>query len=172
MNACLLYTSSEDTYRTLMAADSAVMVIDAAKGVEAQTKKLFKVCTMRGIPIFTFINKMDREARNPFDLLEEIEQVLGIETYPMNWPIGSGKDFKGVYDRNAKEILAFQNVGKVGTQQAQKLSLIHISFPLVALLTSNRSSIRRFSRWLFLSSVATYSARFSSLREGSFSRST
>ncbi|MEQ2520052.1 peptide chain release factor 3 [Ruthenibacterium sp. CLA-JM-H11] len=112
---------SEDTYRTLMAADSAVMVIDAAKGVEAQTKKLFKVCTMRGIPIFTFINKMDREARNPFDLLEEIEQVLGIETYPMNWPIGSGKDFKGVYDRNAKEILAFQNVGKVGTQQAQKI---------------------------------------------------
>ena len=112
---------SEDTYRTLMAADSAVMVIDAAKGVEAQTKKLFKVCTMRGIPIFTFINKMDREARNPFDLLEEIEQVLGIETYPMNWPIGSGKEFKGVYDRNAKEILAFQNVGKVGTQQAQKI---------------------------------------------------
>ncbi len=112
---------SEDTYRTLMAADSAVMVIDAAKGVEAQTKKLFKVCTMRGIPIFTFINKMDREARNPFDLLEEIEQVLGIETYPMNWPIGCGRDFKGVYDRNAKEILAFESVGKVGTQQAAKI---------------------------------------------------
>ena len=85
---------SEDTYRTLMAADSAVMVIDAAKGVENQTKKLFKVCTMRGIPISTFINKMDRDAQNPFDLLEEIEQVLGIETYPMNWPIGSGKEFK------------------------------------------------------------------------------
>ena len=108
-------------YRTLMAADSAVMVIDAAKGVEAQTKKLFKVCTMRGIPIFTFINKMDREARNPFDLLEEIEQVLGIETYPMNWPIGCGKAFKGVYDRNAKEILAFESVGKVGTKQAEKI---------------------------------------------------
>ncbi len=112
---------SEDTYRTLMAADSAVMVIDAAKGVEAQTKKLFKVCTMRGIPIFTFINKMDRDARSPFDLLEEIEQVLGIETYPMNWPIGSGKDFKGVYDRAAKEILAFESVGKVGTKQAAKI---------------------------------------------------
>ena len=112
---------SEDTYRTLMAADSAVMVIDAAKGVEAQTKKLFKVCTMRGIPIFTFVNKMDREARSPFDLLEEIEQVLGIETYPMNWPIGCGKDFKGVYDRGAKEILAFESVGKVGTQQAAKV---------------------------------------------------
>ena len=112
---------SEDTYRTLMAADSAVMVIDAAKGVENQTKKLFKVCTMRGIPIFTFINKMDRDAQNPFDLLEEIEQVLGIETYPMNWPIGSGKEFKGVYDRNKKEILAFQHSGKVGQQQAEKI---------------------------------------------------
>ena len=112
---------SEDTYRTLMAADSAVMVIDAAKGVENQTKKLFKVCTMRGIPIFTFINKMDRDAQNPSDLLEEIEQVLGIETYPMNWPIGSGKEFKGVYDRNKKEILAFQHSGKVGQQQAEKI---------------------------------------------------
>lgn len=109
---------SEDTYRTLMAADSAVMVIDAAKGVEEQTKKLFKVCTMRGIPIFTFINKMDREAQNPFDLLEEIEQVLGIETYPMNWPIGCGKEFKGVYDRHQKIILAFQNIGKTGRKQA------------------------------------------------------
>ena len=73
---------SEDTYRTLMAADSAVMVIDAAKGVEAQTRKLFKVCVMRDIPIFTFINKMDREARNPFDLLDEIEKELGIGTVP------------------------------------------------------------------------------------------
>ena len=100
---------SEDTYRTLMAADSAVMVIDAAKGVEAQTIKLFKVCTLRRIPIFTFINKMDREARNPFDLMEEIENVLGIQTYPMNWPIGCGKEFKGVFDRNSRKILAFQN---------------------------------------------------------------
>ncbi len=98
---------SEDTYRTLMAADSAVMVIDASKGVEKQTRKLFKVCTLRDIPIFTFINKMDRDARNPFDLLEEIEQELGIKTFPMNWPIGSGKEFKGVYDRNKKEIIAF-----------------------------------------------------------------
>lgn len=98
---------SEDTYRTLMAADSAVMVIDASKGVEAQTRKLFKVCLLRDIPIFTFINKMDREARNPYDLLDEIEYELGIKTYPMNWPIGCGKDFKGVYDREKKEILAF-----------------------------------------------------------------
>ncbi len=98
---------SEDTYRTLMAADSAVMVIDASKGVENQTKKLFKVCVMRHIPIITFINKMDREAQSPFDLLEDIETVLGINTCPMNWPIGSGKEFKGVYDRKKQEVLAF-----------------------------------------------------------------
>ena len=98
---------SEDTYRTLMAADSAVMVIDASKGVEAQTRKLFKVCLMRDIPIFTFINKMDRESRSPYELLEDIEEVLGIHTCPMNWPIGCGRDFKGVYDFASKEILAF-----------------------------------------------------------------
>ena len=98
---------SEDTYRTLMAADSAVMVIDASKGVENQTRKLFKVCAMRHIPIFTFINKMDRESRNPFELCEEIEHALGIPTYPMNWPIGCGKDFKGVYDRAKKHIISF-----------------------------------------------------------------
>ncbi|MEM1483262.1 peptide chain release factor 3 [Oscillospiraceae bacterium PP1C4] len=98
---------SEDTYRTLMAADSAVMVIDASKGVENQTRKLFKVCLLRDIPIFTFINKMDREARSPFELLEQIEQELGIQTYPVNWPIGSGREFKGVYDRHKKEIISF-----------------------------------------------------------------
>ena len=99
---------SEDTYRTLMAADSAVMVIDASKGVENQTRKLFKVCVMRHIPIFTFINKMDREARNPFDLMEQIESELGIQTYPVNWPIGCGRDFKGVYDRDKKHIISFE----------------------------------------------------------------
>ena len=98
---------SEDTYRTLMAADSAVMVIDASKGVENQTKKLFKVCVMRHIPIITFINKMDRDAKSPYDLLEDIENVLGINTCPMNWPIASGKEFRGVYDRSKKEILCF-----------------------------------------------------------------
>ena len=98
---------SEDTYRTLMAADSAVMVIDASKGVEAQTKKLFKVCVMRHIPIFTFVNKMDREARDTFELLDEIENVLGIRTCPMNWPIGSGKNFKGVYQRDNETITRF-----------------------------------------------------------------
>ena len=99
---------SEDTYRTLMAADSAVMVIDASKGVEKQTIKLFKVCVMRHIPIFTFINKMDREANDPFELLDEIESVLGISTCPVNWPIGCGKEFKGVYDRNTKDVSLFK----------------------------------------------------------------
>ncbi len=98
---------SEDTYRTLMAADSAVMVIDAAKGIEPQTRKLFKICAMRHIPIFTFINKLDREARSPYDLMEELENEFGIGTYPMNWPIGCGQEFKGVYDREKQEILAF-----------------------------------------------------------------
>ena len=90
-----------------MAADSAVMVIDGSKGVEAQTIKLFKVCVMRHIPIFTFINKMDREARDPFELMSEIEEVLGIHTCPINWPIGCGKNFKGVYDRQTKQITTF-----------------------------------------------------------------
>ncbi len=107
---------SEDTYRTLMAADSAVMVIDGSKGVEAQTRKLFKVCVMRHIPIFTFINKMDRDANDTFDLLDEIEKELGIATCPINWPIGSGKNFKGIYDRNMKEIMTFTDTLK-GTKE-------------------------------------------------------
>lgn len=95
---------SEDTYRTLTAADSAAMLIDAAKGVEAQTKKLFKVCKLRGIPIFTFINKLDRQGRDPFDLMEELENLLGIRSYPMGWPIGMGQSFKAVYDRVNKKL--------------------------------------------------------------------
>ncbi len=95
---------SEDTYRVLVAADSAVMLIDAAKGVEEQTVKLFKVCRMRGIPIFTFVNKMDRAAKDPFALMEEIENVLGIRACPMNWPIGVDGDFQGVYHRDEKAV--------------------------------------------------------------------
>ena len=110
---------SEDTYRTLMAADSAVMVIDGSKGVEAQTRKLFKVCAMRHIPIFTFVNKMDREAKDPFDLLDELERELGIETYAMNWPIGSGKEFQGVYDRQGSQLLFFSS-GAAGKNRAGK----------------------------------------------------
>ena len=103
---------SEDTYRTLMAADSAVMVIDGAKGVEPQTRKLFKVCAMRHIPIFTFINKMDRETKDPLSLCEEVERELGIDTYPVNWPIGCGKEFQGVYDREKASILFFSAEGR------------------------------------------------------------
>lgn len=109
---------SEDTYRTLMAADSAVMVIDASKGVEAQTRKLFKVCVMRRIPIFTFINKMDRDANDTFELLDEIEKELGIATCPINWPIGSGKNFKGVYDRETKCVITYSDTEK-GTKEGQ-----------------------------------------------------
>ena len=111
---------SEDTYRTLMAADSAVMVIDASKGVEAQTIKLFKVCVMRHIPIFTFINKMDLEARDSFELLDEIENVLGIRTCPVNWPIGSGKRFKGVYDRKTRQVSMFKSVSVGGAKSAKE----------------------------------------------------
>ena len=103
---------SEDTYRTLMAADSAVMVIDASKGVEAQTRKLFKVCVIRHIPIFTFINKMDRDANDTFELLDDIEKELGIATCPINWPIGSGKNFKGVYDRATGKVTTFTDTQK------------------------------------------------------------
>ena len=123
---------SEDTYRTLMAADSAVMVIDGSKGVERQTIKLFKVCVMRHIPIITFINKMDRDAKNPFDLLEDIENVLGIHTCPVNWPIGSGKEFKGVYDRNSKKILAF--TANNGQKEVEK-NVITLDDPNIGELT-------------------------------------
>ena len=131
---------SEDTYRTLMAADSAVMVIDGAKGVEPQTRKLFKVCAMRHIPIFTFINKMDREARDPFDLLDELERELGIETYAMNWPIGSGKDFQGVYDREKSELLFFSGVS--GKNKAGKHA-VDLYDPQVAQLLDSEEKHRQ-----------------------------
>lgn len=100
---------SEDTFRTLVAADSAVMLIDIVKGVEAQTIKLFKVCRMRGIPIFTFINKLDRYGKDPLDVLKEIEDVLGISSYPMNWPVGMGKEFCGIYDRQKNRLELFKD---------------------------------------------------------------
>jgi peptide chain release factor 3 len=99
---------SEDTYRTLSAVDSAVMVLDAAKGIEPQTRKLFDVCRQRGIPIFTFINKMDRPARSPLVLLDEIENVLGMQPVPINWPLGDGINFKGVYDRRKIGIYLYE----------------------------------------------------------------
>lgn len=105
---------SEDTYRTLMAADSAVMLIDVAKGVEAQTIKLFKVCKQRGIPVFTFVNKLDRNGKNPFELMEEIEKVLDISSYPMNWPIGIDGEYRGVYNRQLSQIELFDSTGTHG----------------------------------------------------------
>jgi peptide chain release factor 3 len=109
---------SEDTYRTLAAADAAVMLIDAAKGVEAQTIKLFHVCRMRGIPIFTFVNKLDREGKDPFELMEEIERVLGMRSCPMNWPVGMGSNFQGVYDREQGHVEIFHG-GDHGQRQVQ-----------------------------------------------------
>jgi peptide chain release factor 3 len=99
---------SEDTYRTLAAADNAVMLEDAAKGLEPQTRKLFEVCRMRGIPIFTFFNKLDRPGRDPFELMDEIEKELGLQTYAVNWPIGMGDRFKGVFDRRKRQIHLFE----------------------------------------------------------------
>src|SRR4051812_33425208 len=114
---------SEDTYRTLAAADSAVMLIDAAKGVEPQTKKLFKVCRMRRIPIFTFVNKLDRYGRVPLELMDELEQVLGIRAYPMNWPIGMGPEFRGVYDRQAKVVHVFTADASHGESEVAERSV-------------------------------------------------
>ncbi|MDR3441211.1 peptide chain release factor 3 [Telmatospirillum sp.] len=99
---------SEDTYRTLTAVDSAVMVLDAAKGIETQTRKLFEVCRLRDVPIVTFVNKVDREGREPFDLLDEIEKTLALDLCPLTWPIGMGRDLKGVYDLTADQVLLFE----------------------------------------------------------------
>jgi peptide chain release factor 3 len=116
---------SEDTYRTLTAADCAIMVIDAAKGVEAQTRKLFEVCRIRGIPAITFVNKMDLPARDIFELLGEVENLLGVKTSPVNWPIGSGKAFVGVVNRNTKVVSLFEKseIGGAGRALIQEMSL-------------------------------------------------
>ena len=103
---------SEDTYRVLTAVDAAVMVVDAAKGIETQTRKLFEVCRQRGVPIFTFMNKLDRPAKPPLDLLDELENVLGIHAMPVNWPLGSGSEFRGVYDRQSSEVHLFERTPK------------------------------------------------------------
>ena len=109
---------SEDTYRTLAAADNAVMLTDAAKGLEPQTRKLFEVCRMRSLPIFTFINKMDRPGREPLELLDEIEQELGLQTYAVNWPIGTGDRFRGVFDRQQQQIHLFERTDH-GSKEAE-----------------------------------------------------
>lgn len=120
---------SEDTYRVLTAVDSVIMVIDAGKGVEAQTRKLFEVCARRGVPIFTFMNKMDRPARDPIGLLDELEAVLGIRSVAMNWPLGSGVEFRGVYDRAAREVHLFER--SVGGKYRAAVNVTGLEDPLV-----------------------------------------
>ncbi|MEM9217328.1 MAG: peptide chain release factor 3 [Cyanobacteria bacterium P01_F01_bin.150] len=120
---------SEDTYRTLAAADNAVMLEDAAKGLEPQTRKLFEVCRMRGLPIFTFFNKMDRPGREPLELLDEIEQELGLKTYAVNWPIGIGDRFKGVFDRQHRQIHLFERSSH-GTKAASD-TIIQLGDPRI-----------------------------------------
>ncbi|MBD2422928.1 peptide chain release factor 3 [Cyanobium sp. FACHB-13342] len=114
---------SEDTYRTLAAADNAVMLEDAAKGLEPQTRKLFEVCRLRRIPIFTFINKMDRPGREPLELLDEIEQQLGLACWPVNWPIGSGDRFRGVIDRRSHDLILFERAERGRTSEEKRLSV-------------------------------------------------
>jgi peptide chain release factor 3 len=128
---------SEDTYRTLSAVDSAVMVLDAAKGIEPQTRKLFDVCRKRGIPIFTFINKMDRPAREPLELLDEIEALLEMEPVPMNWPVGDGPSFQGVYDRSAKGVYLFQRTERNERMAPEEFVPLHELHPR-GLLTQTR----------------------------------
>ncbi|MEZ4255773.1 MAG: peptide chain release factor 3 [Polyangiales bacterium] len=118
---------SEDTYRTLTAADCAIMLIDAAKGVEPQTRKLFHVCRMRGTPIVTFVNKLDRPARDPFSLMSELEEVLGLPTVPFTWPIGDGERFQGVYDRRHKAVLRFEK--NVGNEKQVPMQVAGIADP-------------------------------------------
>ena len=110
---------SEDTYRTLTAADCAIMVMDAAKGVEKQTRKLFEICRLRKIPVLTFINKMDMPGRDPLDLMNEVENVLQIQSYAMNWPIGTGREFQGVFDRQTGECVFFTKTSVGGAQKAE-----------------------------------------------------
>ena len=132
---------SEDTYRTLTAVDSAVMVIDAAKGIEARTRKLFEVCRLRDIPIITFINKMDRESRDAFDLLDEIEKTLALDTTPMTWPIGRGRDFIGTMDVATGTVRLMDDGGagpKTGTNFGTKTSLAgRVDFAAIAALNPN-----------------------------------
>ena len=120
---------SEDTYRVLTAVDAAIMVIDAGKGIEAQTRKLFEVCKRRGVPIFTFMNKLDRPAREPLDLLDELESVLGMATCPMNYPLGMGPDFRGVFDRFGKQVHLFERT--VGGAYRAPLEISDLDSPAV-----------------------------------------
>ena len=114
---------SEDTYRTLTAADSAIMVLDASKGVETQTRKLFTACKLRGIPVLTFINKCDLPGRDPLELMTEVEEVLGIQASAMNWPVGMGREFAGIVDRASRDLLVFRKTAAGGAQRAEMIRI-------------------------------------------------
>ncbi len=131
---------SEDTYRTLMAADSAVMVLDSAKGIEPQTKKLFEVCRQSNLPILTFINKLDHVGRDPLELLDEIEQVLNLRVSPLNWPIGSGEAFQGVFDLQAQQVLLFERT--VHSQYRAPVKVTDLADPLLAETIGERACQR------------------------------
>ncbi len=139
---------SEDTYRTLTAVDSAVMVIDAAKGIEARTRKLFEVCRLRDIPIVTFINKMDRETRDPFDLLDEIEKTLALDTAPLTWPIGRGRDFAGTYDRASGKMRLLDPDGKTNAEQPLDLAMLAAQNPMLdaAAITEELAMVKDLCR--------------------------
>ncbi len=149
---------SEDTYRTLTAVDSAVMVIDAAKGIEARTRKLFEVCRLRDIPIVTFINKMDRESRDPFELLDEIEKTLALDTTPMTWPIGRGRDFAGTYDVASGEMRLVSEDGKTVERQPLDLAALAAKNPML--------DAKAIEEELALVKDACRPFDFSSFREG------
>ncbi|MDI9497429.1 MAG: peptide chain release factor 3 [Bacillota bacterium] len=144
---------SEDTYRTLHAADAAVMLLDGARGVEPQTIKLFHVCRMRGIPIFTFINKMDRAAKPPFDLMDELEKVLGIESYPMNWPIGIHGDFFGIYDRRRGQVLRFDSGGTHGRDRVA-METLGLDDPRLEELVGDREMVAQLREDVELLDIA------------------
>jgi peptide chain release factor 3 len=129
---------SEDTYRTLMAVDSVVMVIDAAKGIEAQTRKLFEVAKMRGLPMLTFVNKLDLPGRDPLDLLDEIERVLGVHAAPMNWPLGTGDRFTGVYDIPCDEVRFYERV--TGGERRAPVTVTNVDDPRLADIVGHASA--------------------------------
>ena len=154
---------SEDTYRVLVAADAAVMLIDAAKGVEEQTIKLFKVCRLRNIPIFTFVNKMDRAAKDPFALMEELEQVLGIRSCPINWPIGVDGDFQGVYHRDS-EIIELYTGGDHGKKKVEKTEIALDDPALKSVLQAHY--VKRLKDEIELLDVAGDTFDLESVRQG------
>ncbi len=143
---------SEDTYRTLVAVDCAVMILDAAKGLEAQTLKLFDVCKRRGIPLFTFVNKMDRPSQPPLDLLDEVERTLGLRTIPMNWPLGNGPSFRGVFDRRTREVHLFERVAH--GSRAASVQVMDPNSPEVERLMGDQSAYKAFREELELLEMA------------------